>query len=106
MQKYSWGEMVWLANSELGTSESVSVARMRVTPGGITERHCHPNCDEVVLVLEGKGELELDGSRYELGVNDCRVIPAGSAHLVRNVGSQDLLLVLSYGSGRRIYEPQ
>jgi mannose-6-phosphate isomerase-like protein (cupin superfamily) len=104
-QKHPWGEMDWLANSELGSSESVSVARMRVAPEGITERHRHPNCDEVVLVLEGKGELELDGKSFNLAPGDCRVVPAGRSHLVRNVGSQELLLVLSYGSGQRIYEP-
>jgi quercetin dioxygenase-like cupin family protein len=97
--------MDWLANSELGSSESVSVARMRVAPEGITERRRHPICDEVVLVLEGKGELELDGKRSSLDPGDCRVVPAGRNHLVQNVGSQELLLVLSYSSGQRISEP-
>jgi mannose-6-phosphate isomerase-like protein (cupin superfamily) len=104
-QKHPWGEMDWLANSELGSSESVSVARMRVAPEGITERHRHPNCDEVVLVLEGKGELELDGKSFNLAPGDCRVVPAGRRHLDRNVGSQELLLVHTYGSGQRISEP-
>lgn len=92
-------------NSELGGSEAVSVARMRVMAGEVTERHRHPNCDEVVLVLEGKAELEVEGIRSELAAGDCQVIPAGCAHLVRNAGELELLLVLSYGSGRRIYEP-
>lgn len=96
--------MDWLADSEIGSSETVSVARMRVTAGGVTERHRHPNCDEVVLVLEGKAEFEVGGIHSELKVGDCRVIPAGRTHLVRNAGMQDLLLVLSYGSGKRIYE--
>lgn len=85
--------MEWLANSDLGGSEEVSVARMRVRAGGITERHRHPNCDEIVLVLEGKGELEVDGIPSELTFGDCRVIPAGRAPVVRNTEIQDLLLV-------------
>lgn len=102
---YPWGEMEWLASAELGNATSVSVARMRVRPGGVAERHRHPDCDEVVSVQAGTLDLELDGVRTAHAVGDCLVIPSGCAHQVRNASKDDLLLLLTYGSGQRMYEP-
>jgi quercetin dioxygenase-like cupin family protein len=103
-QTYPWGEMEWLAGVDVGNATSVSVATMLVRPGEVSERHRHPNCDEAILVQRGQLLLELNGTTLRYDAGQCVVVPAGSAHRVQNVGSEDLFLVLSYGAGQRVYE--
>lgn len=105
MQQYEWGEMVWLAGAEVGNATAVSVARMRVHPGGISERHCHPNCEEVILVERGQADIEVDFVHSRCEPGDVVVVPEGAAHHVANVGTQELSLILSYGTGLRVYQP-
>jgi mannose-6-phosphate isomerase-like protein (cupin superfamily) len=43
--------------------------------------------DELVLVLEGETEFEIDGRRLRPAVGEELLIPARSVHSARNVGS-------------------
>jgi len=97
--------MEWLAGSEMQNASTLSVARMFVLPGAESERHRHSNCEEAILVVAGSAEFELgaDSSRHLPG--ECTVVPAGTAHRVRNVGDAELELLLMYGAGEREYEP-
>ena len=104
-QEFPWGHMEWLASSEIGNTTTLSVARMRVRPQGISERHRHPNCDEVVVVQKGVLSLDLDGTTTRYAAGGFVVVPAGCAHRIENGESDELLLLLSYGAGTRIYEP-
>jgi len=97
--------MDWLVSAEVGNASGLSMARMYVRPNGKPERHRHSNCEEIVLVQQGLLEIERDGvvTRHQSG--DVVVIPAGSAHRVQNAGAAELVLLLTYGAGRRVYEP-
>lgn len=72
------------------------VARVELEPGAVAGRHTHPG-DEISYVLEGEGELLIDGEdprRVKAG--EAFVIPAGKVHDARNVGGTVMKLVGVY----------
>ncbi len=54
-------------------------------PGQVWEDFVHAT-DELVMVLEGALEIEIDGEATRPPVGEEVLIPAGARHTVRNVG--------------------
>lgn len=72
------------------------VARVELEPGAVAGRHTHPG-DEISYVLEGEGELLIDGEApRKLKAGDAFVIPAGKVHDARNTGAATMRLVGVY----------
>lgn len=65
---------------ELMHAAKQSLAEATVAPGQATERHYHAASEELYYLLEGSGELELDGERREVGPGDAVLIPPGARH--------------------------
>ena len=61
-------------------SERQSVAEASLEPGGATKRHYHARSEEIYLVLEGGGELEVAGDRRVVSPGDAILIPPGAWH--------------------------
>jgi quercetin dioxygenase-like cupin family protein len=57
----------------------VSVRFARLTEGRRTP-HRHPDCAEVIHVLEGEGTFWQDGETARVRAGDVVVVPAGAAH--------------------------
>lgn len=72
------------------------VARVELDAGVAAGRHSHPG-DEISYVLEGEGELLIDGEdprRVKAG--ESFVIPAGTIHDAVNTGKSTMKLVGVY----------
>ena len=54
-------------------------------PGQRWEDYIH-RTDELVLVLEGEVEFEIDGKIHHPAIGQELLIPAGAVHSVRNLG--------------------
>ena len=63
--------------------QNQSLAEARVPAGGRTERHYHKVAEELYLILEGAGEIELDGERRMVGPGDAILIPPGARHTIK-----------------------
>ncbi|EPX82888.1 Cupin domain protein [Rubellimicrobium thermophilum DSM 16684] len=61
--------------------------------------HWH-NCDEQVTLLEGEGEVEIDGVVTPLRPYDSTYIEAGLAHCFRNTGAGPMRILWIYDSIR------
>ena len=59
--------------------------------------HSH-NCDEQVTLLEGQGQVEIDGEVTPLKPYDSTYIPGGHQHAFRNTGDQPMKILWIYGS--------
>lgn len=57
--------------------------------------HTH-NCDEQVTLLEGAGEVEIEGAVTALRPFDTTYIPTGVAHAFRNVGGSPMTILWIY----------
>ena len=57
-----------------------SLAEASLEPGQSTRRHYHASSEEIYLLLEGGGSLEVDGEVAEVGAGDAVLIPPGAWH--------------------------
>jgi mannose-6-phosphate isomerase-like protein (cupin superfamily) len=60
-----------------------SLAEATLNEGQETERHYHAESEEIYYVVEGSGEMELDGERRPVSVGDAVLIPPGARHQIR-----------------------
>jgi quercetin dioxygenase-like cupin family protein len=72
------------------------VARVEIAPGGRAGRHTHPG-DEISYIMEGEGELSIDGQPVrKVKAGDGFVVAAGLKHDMHNTGTQPLKLAGVY----------
>ena len=63
--------------------QNQSLAEARLPAGGATQRHHHKLTEEFYFILEGAGEMEIDGETRRLVPGDCVLIPPGAWHSIR-----------------------
>jgi mannose-6-phosphate isomerase-like protein (cupin superfamily) len=84
------------------------LAAMSIWSGAHLGEEIHPDNDEIFFVVQGKGQVNIDGRAEEAKRHDAIFIPAGHRHDVRNIGHRDLKLLcvsspLSSGIHKKIY---
>ncbi|HZO50559.1 MAG TPA: cupin domain-containing protein [Gaiellaceae bacterium] len=57
-----------------------SLAEATLEPGQATRRHVHRRSEEIYLVLEGGGRMEVDGEERDVAAGDAILIPPGAWH--------------------------
>lgn len=63
--------------------EKQSLAEATLPPGVATERHYHKLTEEFYFLLEGEGEMEVDGDARKVSAGDAILIPACAWHTIR-----------------------
>jgi quercetin dioxygenase-like cupin family protein len=63
-----------------------------IAPGAGTPVHAH-DCEEVVVVLRGAGECELEGRVEAFGPGSTIIVPRGAVHRITNTGAEELFVV-------------
>ena len=88
------------------------VHHMAIPPGGrhVAELHVHPDAEELVVILRGRGTFYLDGRPHPVQAEDVIYIAPNAEHELRNTGD-DMLFCLfinvPVGEGlRRLAEAQ
>lgn len=74
----------WLATKDTIGSEGFLLGASTFEPGGLHERHRHPNGDEFLFILEGGGEHLAPDGAVALDAGEIAYIPAGEYHGYRN----------------------
>ncbi|MCC7413916.1 MAG: cupin domain-containing protein [Gammaproteobacteria bacterium] len=70
----------------------LSVWRQTIAAGAATPAHRH-DCEEVIVVASGHGELHVEGRVYRFGADCTLVLPASVDHQLINTGSEPLHLI-------------
>jgi mannose-6-phosphate isomerase-like protein (cupin superfamily) len=70
-----------LLDAETGTRNQ-SLAEAWLEPGQATQRHYHARSEELYVLLDGEGELEVDGERSHVGPGQAILIPPGARHQI------------------------
>jgi len=65
---------------ELHHTTVQSLAEASLAPGQATQRHFHARSEEIYLITEGDGVLEVDGVTRPVATGDAIVIPPGAWH--------------------------
>jgi mannose-6-phosphate isomerase-like protein (cupin superfamily) len=52
--------------------------------------------DEIYYVLSGRGVMTVDGKSFDVGPGDAVLTRPGSSHGLKQVGSEDLVILINY----------
>ena len=81
---------------EVLTGEHEQVVVMTIPPGGEIGEEVHPDTDQVLVFIDGRGEAQLDGQSSQVGPNDLVFVRAGTRHNFLNSGDSPLRLITVY----------
>lgn len=81
---------------EVLTGEHEQVVVMTIPPGGEIGEEVHPDTDQLLTFVDGRGEAQLDGRSSEVGPNDLVFVHAGTRHNFLNTGDTPLRLITVY----------
>ena len=70
-----------------------SLAEATINAGESTTRHYHRVSEEIYYLVEGTGQMELDGEVRAVGPGDAILIPPGSWHTIRATGDGPVRLL-------------
>ena len=88
----------------LVNTKSNSATLISQKPGEGNRRHYHSNWDEWWLIIKGRWEFEIEGSKHYLKKDDLILIQRGQRHKITAVGKQNAIrLAVSRGDVDHIY---
>ena len=97
-----WGSLTWHAGRKLGNSTDMTIGKAVIKPGCENPLHSHPNCSEVLVVLQGRiAHVIEDGEEVEMGEGDSISLPQALPHKARNIGDEDAVLYIAFSSADR-----
>jgi mannose-6-phosphate isomerase-like protein (cupin superfamily) len=68
-----------------------------VEPGAETPVHYH-DCEEVIVIMSGSGQLSINDKVLEFGPNSTLIIPPDIVHQLVNSGTEEIRLIASFSS--------
>jgi mannose-6-phosphate isomerase-like protein (cupin superfamily) len=80
---------------EQGAEPPLGLMACFLAPGTSSDPDCHDQ-DEVMLVLSGRGNVDLAGDNTEIGPHELIVLPGNHEHVVHNDGDDALVWVSLY----------
>jgi len=96
-QTFDWGIIKPLVAQANTDSPAMSLLHVVLLPGRGHERHNHPQADEILYVLTGRGEQMVDdGTPFPVTAGQAVFIPTGAWHSTVNTGWEPLTLLAFY----------
>ena len=90
-QPVDWGLTKNLVGPESVGSEKIKVNITEYLPGYSHKLHVHPNQEEVIFVLSGKGVSETNSDKKEIGPGSVVFVPPGVPHATINTEPSESL---------------
>lgn len=80
----------------------MTLGKCVIKPGCENPLHSHPNCSEILVVLQGTiMHLIEDGREKQLQEGDVITLPVNLPHKARNTGNVDAVLLIAFSSADR-----
>lgn len=76
-------------------NKNQSLAEATIPLGAKTLLHKHTLTEEIYLILQGVGFMQLDKQKFEVRQGDTIAIMPGTPHNIRNIGDQELKILCS-----------
>ena len=87
----AWGLTKELVNPQTVGAKKVKVKITEWLPGHVHKKHVHPDQEEVIFVLSGRGMAQTREEKREIGPGAVMFIGAGEAHTTWNVSDTESL---------------
>ncbi|MBV9390869.1 MAG: cupin domain-containing protein [Verrucomicrobia bacterium] len=101
--EFDWGGLIWYASGALGNSNEITVGRCKINPGHKNPRHYHPNCTEILVVLQGTIRHTMaDGTEADLEPGDTVTVQPNVWHQATNTADSAALLFIVFTSPDRL----
>jgi mannose-6-phosphate isomerase-like protein (cupin superfamily) len=81
-----------LARGQFG-SRNLAVTWVEGTPGSQQPLHAHPGCEQVYVVVAGRGRMIVGGEEQDVQPGTLVFVPPGTDHAIRNLGQERLVYV-------------
>ena len=101
LAEFAWGAIEWLFNGELAPGAEQTLGYVEIAPGQKNPLHAHPNCEELLYLIEGELDHSLEGEVYRMQPGQVIRVPAGAQHDARNVGATTARMVIIYSDPAR-----
>jgi oxalate decarboxylase/phosphoglucose isomerase-like protein (cupin superfamily) len=96
-QVFDWGTLKWLSTPDVTDARNFSTGIVQLKPGKGHERHNHPDSEEILYVVSGRGDQTVADDEFAVEPGDVVHIPEGVYHSTVNTGWEPLKLVAVYG---------
>ena len=94
---FEWGVIKPLVALDNTEAPAVSMMHVVLLPGQGHVRHNHPDSDEILYILSGRGEQMVDDSdTFNVGPGQAVFIPKAASHSTVNTGWEPLVLHAIY----------
>lgn len=104
--EFPWGAIKWLCSGEIDPQAKQTLGIVFINPGMSNPAHSHPNCDELLYVIDGQCEHGLGDEEHHLEAGMMIRVPAGVAHSAHNSGWEPVKMLVSYSAPDREMVPE
>lgn len=80
----------------LETGNHTQIVIMSIKPGEDIGEEIHEESDQILYLVDGEGEAQLDGESEPFNRGDCVLVRAGTKHNFINTGEKDLKIITTY----------
>jgi mannose-6-phosphate isomerase-like protein (cupin superfamily) len=101
VETFDWGTLQWLCNDRLLPGSVQTLGLCQIHPGAANPRHYHPNCDEVLYMISGRGRHSFGDESMELTAGMTIRIPSGVVHNMANTGTEPIVCLIAFNAGDR-----
>ncbi|MBA2758535.1 MAG: cupin domain-containing protein [Chloroflexia bacterium] len=97
----SWGRLVWLIGEKETPGAEQTLGVVTIEPGKRNPLHFHPNCEELLYVMEGEADHKLGDEMFHITTGDVIRIPQGVPHWAQATGETPLVALISFSAADR-----
>lgn len=97
----SWGRLVWLIGEKETPGAEQTLGVVTIEPGKRNPLHFHPNCEELLYVMEGEADHKLGDEMLHISAGDVIRIPQGVPHWAQATGETPLVALISFSAADR-----
>ena len=100
-----FGTLQWVVREGDPPGAETTIGLATFSAGKSNVQHIHPNCEEVVYVLDGQVEHTLGPQSTVLEAGDLIVVPRGVPHRLLNRSLDDVRAYIVFSSPDRQFVP-
>lgn len=91
----------WVVGEETGAS-LVAFGQSTYPKDATHENHYHPNAEEIVMVVSGRGTQIVGDDALDVGPGDILFIPTNTPHRMTGTSDEDLVILWAFGGAASI----
>lgn len=101
LEKFPWGEIRWIWSQKIDQSAEQTLGQVIIYSGKKNTFHAHPNCEELMYILDGECDHWLGEEKYHLVSGMTIIIPKDVEHYAIVTSETPLKAMIFYSTPTR-----